>query len=110
MYEIESPYAPSPYTSACDQLLNQANANGSGDIIMTNLFRCALFNDERPESRSPLEASTQELRQILDWQRGCLTEEITTLTPTAVVFFTGPFYDDVLRDEFKGADPGRVFS
>jgi hypothetical protein len=32
----------------------------------------------------------------------CLTEEIRILQPTAVVFFSGPNYDEALRDEFPG--------
>jgi hypothetical protein len=49
-----------------------------------------------------LNAPAEELRRILDWQRGCLAGEVRALQPTSVVFFTGRAYDRVLVDEFPG--------
>lgn len=100
-YEIPSPYHPTPFTRAFDHFISRADHDNSVDVVSTNIFRCVLRIDEQPDSRSSLNGSDDDLRRILDWQRGCLTEEISTINPTAVVFFTGPRYDDVLRDEFK---------
>jgi hypothetical protein len=51
-----------------------------------------------------LDAPPAKRREVLDWQRGCLTKEIEALTPTAVVFLTGPDCDKVLADEFPGIE------
>jgi hypothetical protein len=102
--EIPSPYRPSPFTMAFDQFTSHASCNGDAEVVSTNVFRCALYIDEQPNSKSPLNGTESERVQIMDWQRGCLREEITILDPTSVVFFTGPLYDEVLRDEFPGVE------
>jgi hypothetical protein len=89
---------------AFDGLMSLVDRDDRGDVVSTNLFRCVLRIFGRPKSRSPLDGSEDELRQILEWQRGCLTEEIKILAPTAVVFFTGPRYDVALYDEFNDAE------
>jgi Uracil DNA glycosylase superfamily len=104
MYDIESPYGRKPFEQACDLLTAAANRDGRGDVLVTNLFRCILSIDNDPDSRSPLHGSTDELQQILDWQRGTLRAEVRILKPTHVVLFTGPNYDTVLRDEFNGLE------
>jgi hypothetical protein len=54
--------------------------------------------------RSPvLNATAAELQSILNWQRGCLAKELEITNPTAVLFFTGPNYDQIILDEFPGA-------
>jgi len=100
-YEIASPYRPTPFTRAFDHFMSQANRHTSGDVVSTNIFRCVLRIDDQPDSRSPLDGSEDDRQKILNWQRGCLADEISILNPTAVVFFTGPRYDEILRDEFR---------
>ena len=97
-YNFPYPGKPTLFNGAVDRL--RSHARGS-EAVSTNLFRCALINGK---SRSPLNGSASDLTQIQDWQHGCLTEEIGILDPNTVVFFTGPDYDDALRNEFKGAE------
>ena len=82
-YNFPYPGEPTLFNVAVDRL--KSHAIGS-EAVSTNLFRCALINDKL---RSPLEGSASDLTQIQDWQRGCLTEEITILDPTAVFFSLG---------------------
>jgi len=82
--------------------MKAANRESTGDVISTNLFRCVYRTEGQPDQRSPLNAPAEELRRILDWQRGCLAGEVRALQPTSVVFFTGRAYDRVLVDEFPG--------
>lgn len=108
IYEIPSPFKIAPFQKAFKVLMAAADRERNGDVLSTNLFRCVLRIDGHPTSRSALRGTREELRQILDWQRGCLTNEIRILRPTAVVFFTGPYYDEVLKDEFQGAELAAV--
>jgi len=72
-------------------------------MLWSNLFRCALQEGAViPAYRSGM-LQEKQLREILDWQSTLLLQEITVLAPTAVVFFTGPRYDQVLLKEFPGA-------
>jgi hypothetical protein len=90
-----------PFNQAFDLLKRNINRGDPHGIISTNFFRCGFLRDRG--SRSPLSNATrEELRAIRQWQRNCLTREIETLRPSSVVFFTGPYYDDDLRDEFAG--------
>ena len=100
-YEIKSPYRVAPFERAFNLLMCGVSRKYNGDVIGTNLFRCTLQAADR-KSRSPLRGTQQQMRQILDWQHGCLTEEIRLLNPTAIAFFTGPNYDGALQDEFPG--------
>jgi hypothetical protein len=104
MYEIPAPPSKAPYEQATDIMMSTCDRKGNGDILTTNLFRCALDIERDPRSRSPLVGTKEEIQKIQDWQRGCLTEEIRILEPTAVVFFTGPDYDITLHDEFPGLE------
>jgi hypothetical protein len=103
-YELKSPYPPASFEIAFKLFMSIANREGDGDVISTNLFKCALSYTQDKKMRSPIFAEPHEISQILDWQRGCLMEEIRILTPTAVVFLTGPNYDFVINDEFAGAE------
>jgi hypothetical protein len=105
-YEIKSTDRPSPFTRAFNDCMVRLNRDGgTGDVIGKNLIRCAYYVESRPGvwTRSLLNATPEERRQILDWQRGCLSEEIAILNPTSVLFLTGPNYDEILRDEFPHA-------
>ena len=77
-------------------------------FLVTNLFRCTLDIEVNPDSRSPLAGTPGDIQQILDWQCGCLAGEVRILEPTAVVFFTGPNYDAILRNEFPGLELNAV--
>ncbi|MGI8840133.1 MAG: hypothetical protein ACR2F8_05035 [Caulobacteraceae bacterium] len=83
--------------------MSELTRAGGGDILSTNLFPCALEIAPDKKSRSPLN-SPNDLKAILDWQRGFLTGQIAILKPTAIIFFTGPNYDFVIKDEFIGVE------
>lgn len=84
-----------PFWRAFRQLHEEINEGHKADILWTNLFRCDL------EGGSVIDRATPaELNNILAFQHGLLSREIRILSPTAVVFFTGPNYDLALRAEF----------
>jgi hypothetical protein len=93
-----------PFEQAFNLLKPAAEYPRSGEVLGTNLFRCTLTIETNPDSLSPLKGTPDEQQKILEWQRGTLTAEIRILNPTHVVFFTGPNYDTVLRDEFPGLE------
>jgi hypothetical protein len=99
----EAPDSPGAFARSLDLSMKAANREGKGDVISTNLFRCVYRMEGQPDKRSPLKAPRDELQRILDWQCGCLSEEVRTLRPTSVIFFTGPDYDPILVDEFQDA-------
>src|SRR5680860_723860 len=74
------------------------------DALWSNLFR---FDVDEGSVMS--NCSEAELEQVLRAQQGLLRREIQLLRPTAVVFFTGPRYDEALINEFPntvfGVDP-----
>lgn len=87
----------SPFWRAFHLLRQEINGDGTGDLLWTNLFRCAL------DRGSVVALSTPgELEQILEFQRGLLRLELSVLKPTAVLFFTGPYYDGAVAAEFPG--------
>jgi hypothetical protein len=93
-----------PFTRAFNLFKSALDHEGADGVVSTNLVRCAFYDRNRPTERSLLKASLDEQRQVLDWQRGCLTEEVKALDPTAVVFLTGPYYDKYVREEFSGVE------
>ena len=94
------PTARGPFNQAFDLFKRSLDREGAASMVSTNLVRCA-FKGKR---KSLLNASEEERRQVLDWQRGCLTGELKALNPTAVVFLTGPYYDEFLGDEFPSVE------
>ncbi|MCX5722047.1 MAG: hypothetical protein NT179_08475 [Nitrospirae bacterium] len=64
-------------------------------VLWTNLFRVSFKGGSVIQNTSP-----GELNHILSTQKGLLEKEVRLLQPTAVVFFTGPYYDCALRNEF----------
>ncbi len=69
-------------------------------VLWSNLFRMAVRSGPVVDD----DVAPADRAMIQHHQRGLLSGEIATLQPTAVVFFTGPNYDDELAAEF----PGRV--
>ncbi len=65
-------------------------------VLWTNLFRMSL------DGGSVIEGTPEEIRQIREASRAVLCAELGILKPTAVVFFTGPNYDETLNSLFPG--------
>jgi hypothetical protein len=89
--DLELPHHPAAFGQAWKILETSVSWDGKGDTVVANVCLCNGEWKERIDS--------------LNWQRGALSEEIRTLKPTAVVFFSGPDYDihcHELQDEFPG--------
>lgn len=72
---------------------------GFESALWSNLFWCSLDGGSVWKNSS----TVSEFLEIFKLHRGRLRREIELLKPTAVVFFTGPYYDVVLKEEFEDA-------
>ena len=89
-----------PFWRAFHSMRGSISRDDNADMLATNLFR---FDVD--QGRSVIKhCDPDELREILNFQRGLLAREIRVLKPTAVLFFTGPSYDLALQDEFDGIE------
>lgn len=87
----ETAHSNSPFWRAFGEL----NSLSGTSTLWTNLVRCSVNNGSVIHN-----CSKNELSQLLNFQRGLLSKEIQLLEPTAVIFFTGPNYDHILRNEY----------
>ena len=71
---------------------------GFESALWSNMFWCSLDGGSVWNN-----STSSELLEISKMQRGRLRREIEVLKPTAVVFFTGPNYDVILKEEFEDA-------
>jgi hypothetical protein len=97
-FASQQPHYHSPFWRTFRGLQTRASATGSGAVLWSNLFRCALAGESAFNS-----ATTKQLAQITTLQQGLLASEITALAPTGVLFTTGPNYDPALLSQFPGA-------
>lgn len=105
LYELESTYRPTPATKAIDLFLDYSNSTTDTDVVTNNLFKCILNTNSH---KSPLCALESDRNQLLRWQHDCLRQEVMIIKPTAVVFLTGPYYDEILKHEFPGVEFQKV--
>ena len=87
-------YTRSPFWQAFNAV---KAAEVSSSVLWTNLFR---FCFQRGSVRN---GSGQEYKQISELNFGILAEEIRILEPTAVIFVTGPYYDEEIKHSFPSA-------
>ena len=79
-------------------------------VLWTNLFRMSL------DGGSVVEGSREEIEQIGEASKDILRAELRILQPTAVVFFTGPSYNESLYSllpgievlPLNGSDPQKI--
>ena len=103
-YEIEpDDNQGAPFARALNDFREPPEPHGTIEVINTNLIRSRLFTDDRQgEGVCMYNAPPDELRNIQNWQGDCLTREVEMLNPTAVIFLTGPYYNQILLDQFRG--------
>jgi hypothetical protein len=93
-FDLGKNYTRSPFWQGAHRLFNLLNANGpSRSFLWSNLIKVDKGQD-RPEY--DVEESICRLR--------ILEQEISITKPDAVVFFTGPNYDQRLIDTFDGVE------
>ena len=91
-FDLGREYTPSPFWQASHEVFRGANPNGpERAFLWTNLVRVDQHG-ERPCAE--IEDAVSDL--------GLLNLELRLLEPHAVVFFTGPYYDERLRHTFPG--------
>lgn len=89
-FALGKQYIKSPFWQAAHELYNLLNPNASPDgFLWSNLITVDDWN-KRPDQA--VEQSVCEL--------GLLSEEIQITKPDVVVFFTGPYYDEMLKKTF----------
>ncbi len=94
----------SPFWQAYRQFREALGEHKDGvetSVLWTNLFRMSL------DGGSVIKGSREEVEQIKEASRDVLYAELRILKPTAVVFFTGPNYNETLYSLFPGIE---VFS
>lgn len=96
--ELFSSTQKSPFWSTYKKLRGDLEKDVTGSILWTNLFRMAL------DQGSVVKNATQdEIETIYRTTSELLADEIAILAPRAVIFFTGPSYDDSVKRFFPGA-------
>lgn len=68
-------------------------------VLWTNLFRMSLDEGSVIKGGSP-----EEISQLTEASREVFCAEVSILDPTAIVFFTGPDYNDTLYSLFPGIE------
>ncbi|MBK8509590.1 MAG: hypothetical protein IPL51_13430 [Candidatus Competibacteraceae bacterium] len=103
----------SPFWQAYRQfreVLGEQRDGVETSVLWTNLFRMSL------DGGSVIKGSREEVEQIREASRAVLRAELRILKPTAVVFFTGPKYNEALYSlfpnievfSFNGRDPQKT--
>lgn len=91
----------SPFWQAYRQFRTALGEQRDGietSVLWTNLFRMSL------DGGSVMKGSPEEVEQIREASRAVFLAELGILNPTAVVFFTGPNYNETLYSFFPGIE------
>jgi len=99
-FDLGREYTKSPFWQASHKLSDEINSSGpKRAFLWSNLIKVDQCQDRPiPEIEEAVSAL------------GLLPEEIRLLKPHAVVFFTGPFYDDRLQRTFPNVEFRKVRS
>lgn len=89
----------SPFWRAYKMLGRVLEGNAIGSVLWSNLFRMD-FDGESVVKK----ATQREIQNIYQATSQILADEIVTLAPKAVIFFTGPSYDSSIRNYFPGSE------
>jgi hypothetical protein len=57
-----------------------------------------------PENRSVLEAEEKVRINFVNLQRNTFLDELEILAPHVCIFFTGPYYDEIINSTFSGIE------
>lgn len=87
----------SPFWRAHRALSEKLEAGEYRRVMWTNLVKVQSRRDHRT---SILALGPDDTRRVVEWQAPIVRRELAELAPGAVVFFTGPNYDDLLRIVF----------
>lgn len=91
-FDLGREYTASPFWQASHELSRGVNSEGpERGFVWSNLVKVDQYN-ERPEP---------EVEDAI-WDLALLNRELEVLEPDAVVFFTGPHYEERLRETFPG--------
>lgn len=89
----------SPFWQTYRILREKLESDIEWSILWSNLFRFSV------DGASVIEGCTkEELSTVSNLNRGILNDEIATLKPGCVIFFTGPNYDFELKHCFQGLE------
>ena len=98
-----TPSARSPFWRAHRHLASRLENGKYRAVLWSNLVRVCCFR-EGVHSASPVRHLDQsDLQKLIAWQSGVLADEVCAFDVGAVIFFTGPFYDEFIASEFPGA-------
>jgi hypothetical protein len=91
---------PSPFWGTYRRFRERFDVSKEGtdtNVLWSNLIRADW------QEKSITKAPPQQKETVWSFLRGILTDEIRILKPHAVIFFTGPYYDEFLLSEFADA-------
>jgi len=99
----------SPFWQAFRRIAGKGiqDLTANSNVIWTNLVKSSydVTQDDAKLKIKPVFKMSEKLRnEILAIFKGLLAEEIKILKPTKIIFFTGPYYDKILKGEFPKAE------
>lgn len=89
----------SPFWRAYKQLRENLENNLDQSILWTNVFRMSV--DGGMVMRKDMH---EEIQSIYSNTSGLLLDEISILNPKVVIFFTGPNYEEAIKQQFPDVD------
>lgn len=92
------PNRNSPFWSAYRRVRDSVERKEERSVLWSNVFKVDL------DGGSVLRATARELEEVYSLQRGLVREEMRILKPRAVVFFTGPDYDNAVNQAFPSCE------
>ena len=95
-FNFGATYTRSPFWKAYNQIRLVAEQNQSYSVLWTNLYRCC-FN-----GGSVLKANMHQQQEMLQISREIFLDELKLLKPKAVIFTTGPYYDETIEQILQG--------
>ena len=95
-FNFGATYTPSPFWQAYREARRIAEADRDYSVMWSNLYRCC-YN-----GGSVFNAGKEEQQLLLEMSRDVFVDELKILKPRAVIFTTGPYYDETINQFFQG--------
>ena len=95
-FNFGATYTVSPFWQAYREARRAAEADKPYAVMWSNLYRCCY------DGGSVFKAGLAERQLLLEMSREIFVEELKILQPRAVIFATGPAYDETIEKIYPG--------
>ena len=95
-FNFGATYTPSPFWQAYREARCVAEKDRDYAVMWSNLYRCC-YN-----GGSVFKAGMEEQQVLMEMSREIFVDELKILKPRAVIFTTGPYYDETINQFFQG--------